>query len=118
MSFEKGKISISAEYMTSTSTIVVRVMDKDSFNETEITDWVIDEVDREENNISSFVATYTSKTAKKYDWKPDATVAIDVTCTDGSSISYHFEYKTVDNKNKWTDYVKVWEKGIVFERVK
>ena len=97
------------------------------------TDWKIDEVKRETQGIiSSFVAAYVSENIKQVDWLPDMTVSIDVFEDDKSETAlYHFEYKTLETKtewydwlkvwegqrNNWYDYFKVWENSVDFERV-
>lgn len=42
-------------------------------------DWTIDEVKRPSDNFSSFTAVYKSKAIKKYEWKADSTIKVEIT---------------------------------------
>ena len=97
--------------LTEQAEITVSIKEKDSDDLTVIEDWEIEKVEREiENDVSTFEAAYTSKEAKKYSWKEGETITIDINPTGDEDIeTYHYEYKTKGTKNKWYDYLKVWE---------
>lgn len=97
--------------VTDKANIVVSIKEKDSDDVSTITDWSVDEVERStEGDISSFRVAYNSEEARKYSWKPDAEITIDILPREGSELKpYHFEYTTHGTKNAWYDYLKVWE---------
>lgn len=74
--FDGKQIKLPAALMSSCSRIVTTVSDGN--NESIIDDWTIKEVNRKDDNLESFVAVYESKTAKKYDYKADMAVSIEI----------------------------------------
>lgn len=78
ITYEKGKVILPASFVSDTAKIKITI--KDGGNSVEIEDWEIDEVEREkEDDISTFMATYTSSTAKKYDYAEGTKVHVEVT---------------------------------------
>ncbi len=97
--------------VTDKASIVVSIKEKDSDDVTILSDWTVEKVERTtEGDISSFRVVYNSDEARKYSWKPDAEIMINVLPREDSELSpYHFEYTTHGTKNEWYDYLKVWE---------
>ena len=96
-------IILPAVCVTDQASITVMVKDKDAAEAVTMTDWKIDKVERvSKDDVSTFKAVYTSADAKKYDWKPEAEIAIDVVPREGFNFEcYHFEYMTHGTKDKW-----------------
>lgn len=115
----KGSIILPASIITSDAAIKVSIKEKGSDKATDISDWVLKEIKRgTENDISTHMVEYTSKTAKDYDWQSGETISVEVSYGESSKIIHKFEFTTTGNKNAWYDYAKVWESDVVFERVK
>lgn len=117
VSFDGKMLKIPASDVTENAGIVVSVTDVNG-NVTSFDDWIVSEVSRKDKtNIETFVATYTSKAAEGFDYSVDMDIAISITphveyeC-DGLAI----QYKTVDAKPNWYDYIVVWNNDIGFER--
>ncbi len=99
-----------------------------------LTDWKVDSVNRgTEGDVSTYSVVFTSEEAHHHDWKPDATIQVEIQPkTDAELPAYHFEFTTEGtkkewydylkvwegHKNNWYDYAKVWENSVVFEQVK
>jgi len=114
----KGSVFLPACILTGDSIIKVSIKEKDSNQATDILVWELKEVVRgTENDISTHIAEFTSKSAKDYGWKDGETISIDV-LNIASKTTNHFEFTTKGNKNAWFDHLKVWENDITFERVK
>ena len=98
------------EYITTDAEITATVKEPGNGTSTVIADWKLDKVQRgDEGVLSSFEAAYTSKEAKKIEWKPNSTISVDIRPNKGIDLVYHFEFKTEGTKNGWRDYLKVWE---------
>lgn len=108
--FDGKEIELPATLMSSCSRIVITVSDGN--NESTIDDWIIKEVNRKDDDLESFVAVYESKTAKKYDYKADMAVSIEIyAVAENSTPDAVIEYAVVGKKTLW-----VFD-TITFERV-
>ncbi len=103
-------IKLPCTYVTSGTVITVSITEEDG-NTAEYNDWKFESLSRgKEANVESFTAIYTSESAKKHEWKPNADIIITITPKEGSlaaTLSAH--YTTVNAKTAWYDYLKVWE---------
>lgn len=107
--FDGTEITLPASLLSNDSNVTVTDTGKDK-KTTELSDWKIDKVERgEDGDITTFKAVYTSKTAKKNEWKPDSSINVDVNPVQNNDLSYTFKYQTEGTKNHWYDYLKVWE---------
>lgn len=91
-----GKILIlPAKYISEYADITVTVDGKDVFK-----DWKLDEVSRETNEeFESFTAIYTSKEAKKYDYKANMDIRIEINSEAGSGAEIlTLKYRTAASK--------------------
>ena len=63
-------------------------------------DWTVSKVDRKtEGSIETFSATYISASAKEYEYKPEASISIDVyTGEESIDAAASFAYTTTDEK--------------------
>jgi hypothetical protein len=125
---------VPAAYLTSGCMLKVSVKEANESAAEVFTDWKLEAVNRgTEDDLSTFQAAFVSEAAKSHDWKPDATIIIDIFPNgDESTKPYHYEYTTNNakkewydylkvwegQKNNWYDYLKVWESSVTFERVK
>ena len=67
--FRDGTITLPAQFVTDSTKITLRVSSTDA-EDVVIDDWIVTKVERKDkNDISTFVASYTSKTASKYGFK-------------------------------------------------
>lgn len=108
--FNGKQISLPATLVSSCSKLVITVTDGN--DETVIDDWIIKEVDRKDDDLESFVAVYESETAKKFDYKADMTVSIEIyAVAENSTSDAVIEYAVVGTKTLW-----VFD-SIAFERV-
>ncbi len=84
INYNKGELILPASILSDHSKIVLKI--NDAGTTTVIDDWKIDKVKRgKENDISSFMATYKSETAKKYKYQKGMTIDITVIPVDGRS---------------------------------
>lgn len=108
--FDGKQIKLPAALVSSCSKIVITVSDGN--DESTIDDWTIKEVNRKDDDLESFVAVYESKTAKKFDYKADMTVSIEIyAVAENSAPDAVIEYVVVGGKTLW-----VFD-TITFERV-
>ena len=108
--FNGKQIKLPATLVSSCSRIVITISDGN--DETVIDDWIIKEVDRKGDDLESFVAVYESETAKKFDYKADMTVSIEIyAVAENSTSDAVIEYAVVGTKTLW-----VFD-SIAFERV-
>ena len=84
-----------------------------------ITDWVLDRVEREtDDDISTFVAVYTSETAKDADYEVDTTVTLTIDPMPQNELPQIVaSYNVVNTKTKLLDNVAVWDDGLGFEQL-
>ena len=70
-----------------------------SGEEEPITDWVIEKVERSgDSDISTFIATYKSKTAGKHEYKNDDKVHVEIKPKkDMSSKKYRIDFEVIDS---------------------
>lgn len=109
--YDGKQIKLPATLVSSCSKIVVTV--SDGKDKTVIDDWVIKEVKREDEELESFVAVYESATAKKFDYKADMDISIEIyAVAENSDPDAVIEYTVVGGKTLW-----VFD-SITFERVK
>lgn len=132
--FAGTAIKIPVSLITSMGKIEVSIQEEDNDAPELITDWTLDAVTRDSDiNISDIQAIYTSETAKKHNWKPDAQIVVSIIPRQESdTVTINAEYITVGtkkewydylkfwegHKNAWYDYLKVWDNSVNFERVK
>jgi len=123
-----------AAYLTANAVITVTVKEADSNEAVIMSDWRIDKIERRtEGDNSTYQVAYTSDSARKHTWAPNAQITIDIVPMEGADLpTYHFEYITAGTKkewydylkvweghiNSWYDYAKVWENKVTFDRVK
>ena len=125
-------LSLPAEYLTEDAEIEVTVSEPGKSWEAIFTDWKIEKVERgEENNLSTFIAYYTSTSAQQYDWTPNAMIEIRISPNRYEAAKYYFRFEVTKAqnewyeyftpwagyKNNWYDYLVVWEAGVKFERI-
>lgn len=85
ISFHKAEVEIPAEYVTEDSNITVTV--SADGKDTVVSDWTIDEVDRNKSDdVRDFTATFKSKSAKKVDFPEGCTIIITVSYGENSSV--------------------------------
>lgn len=83
ISFNKDDIRIPADLLTEQSIITITIIDK---GRTEIIDdCIINKVVRDGNSIDSFMAYYSSKKLKKYEWSPDSKITLEIKYEDANS---------------------------------
>ncbi len=132
--FAGTAIKIPVSLITSMGKIEVSIQEEDNDAPELITDWTLDAVTRDSDiNISDIQAIYTSETAKRHNWKPDAQIVVSIIPRQESdTVTINAEYITVGtkkewydylkfwegHKNAWYDYLKVWDNSVNFERVK
>ena len=133
IAFYGNYMILPAAHVTDDAIITVTVKEKGKAQETIITDWKIDKVDRKkEGDLSTFFVIYNSEDARKYHWKPDSAIAIEVIPKKDAGIApLTYRYIAVGTKkawydylkpweghrNNWYEYAKVWENSVDFERV-
>ena len=116
--YEGDELSLPAEYLTQDAEITVKVTEPNNTESIQFTDWKIKRVERDKNqDLSTFMANYESKAAKKHSWLAGSDVTIEIKPIEDSERSYIFVYKTEDNKNAWYDHAKVWEGKVRFVQV-
>ena len=98
-------------HVTDDAAITVTVRDNTAAQETVLSDWKIDKVEREkEDDISTFFAVFNSADGKNVHWVPDMSISIEILPKQEAGLSpYTYQYTTVGTKNEWYDYLKVWE---------
>ena len=103
VTFEKGRITIPAVYLSDSSSIVVSVSDGSSVQT--ITDWQIEEVDRKKSHdAADFVAVFTSDEAKDVTYNDGDQISITVMplVSEGNSPEpLMFSFKTVKTTVVW-----------------
>lgn len=83
--YEKGSVEIPVQLLSECSKITVSISGKE--NQAIIDDWEIDTVKRKEkDDISSFVAIFNSKEAKKYEYSDGDIITVKVTPVDKSKV--------------------------------
>lgn len=133
VTYDGTTLTLPANYVSDDARITVRVKEQDAAEELVLQDWTVDKVEREdEEDVSSFTATYVSEEGKAHEWLPGAQISIELIPADGTDVdTYNFEYTTQGtkdewydylkvwegHKNNWYDYGKVWENSVIFERV-
>ncbi len=93
-------IMIPVDHLTIDTQIKTIMQEEDT--STVINDWTITKVERKEkNNVTSFIATYHSATAEKYDFKKAQSVLINIRSIGSITDEvYTFQYK-VKNSKEW-----------------
>lgn len=67
--FKKGELIIPAVYVNDDSDITVELAETDTGTSCRIDDWILQKVDRKDkNNVNSYLATYKSDQAARYDY--------------------------------------------------
>ncbi len=98
--FYGKQIKLPAVLVSSCSKIVITISDGN--DETTIDDWTIKKVNRKDDDLESFVAVYESKTAKKFDYKADMTISIEIYAVAENSVpDAVIEYVVVGEKTLW-----------------
>ena len=103
-------IKLPCNCVTSGTVISVSVTEEDG-NSTNYNDWKFESLSRgKETNVEAFTVIFTSESAKKHEWKPDAEIVVIIVPKEGSlAPSLSVSYTTVNAKTAWYDYFKVWE---------
>ena len=87
----KNEIIIPVSLLTSDSSVSITV--EDSGKITTFDDVAINKVKRNDKDIDSFFAYYSSKQMKKYDWTDDSIVSISITYNDVFGKEITFKYR-------------------------
>ena len=117
--FDGRRITLPAQYLAQDAAVTVTVTEPGEGTEVTFDNWVVEKVKRgEEGDLSTFEGTYLDDALKKYNWKPDSQIKITVTLPDEEAASYDFTFKAESTKDRWYDHIRVWERDILFVRVK
>ena len=98
ITFDGSKITVPAQYITKDGSIEVTVIHEGK--KENIGDWVIEKVERiEKSELSTFVATFTSKEAKSYKYEANSTIHIEIfPKVHSNSASISRSFKAVQGK--------------------
>lgn len=99
LDFSGDTLDIPANLLTSGSTITITVTENGS--SVTFDDCVLTKVEREGKTIDTFIAHYTSKQLKKYDWTADSRVMITITYGDAYDRTVTFNYKVSEFQEHW-----------------
>ena len=118
VSFNGKELSIPTKYVSGDALITVTVTDPDSDAPVVFVDWEMLKVERKDNtDIDSFTVTFKSPTAEKHKYSIGAMIKIEITPKkDIVSNTLNFSFTTLNDKEEWWEFVKVWEDGIGFQR--
>ncbi len=85
-----------------------------------VSDWVVTKVERKtEGELSTFVATLSSKAASKISFAEGNLVKIAITPhADYLPDCYKLSYRVINAKPNWYDHAAFWNSNVGFERVK
>lgn len=101
ISFSKAGLIVPAEYVSDGTQILVTV--SHNGESVPLEGWTLSEVKRtNKEDISSFQAVYVSENAKKFSFKPDMTIHIEIVPKAGCSLEpVVCDYKVVEIKHLW-----------------
>ena len=79
-SFDGKALTVPASLVSASSVITVTVTDPETGAVEVFTDWVVEKVDRkQEGELDTFTATYTSASAKKFNYAAGTSIVIEIT---------------------------------------
>lgn len=114
--FSKDEIIIPANILTDSSSISVAISSNDGKT---IKDFTLNEVERKDKPISSFLAHYNSKELKSYKWSEKDTITI--TVSNGNSFDdMTFKYEVKEIKTGTWNFIKgiFGEDKVIFKCIK
>lgn len=95
-SFDGKTLTVPASLVSASSVITVTVTDPETGAVEVFTDWVVEKVDRkQEGDLDTFAVTYTSASAKKFNYAAGTSIVIEITVEkDSQEEPIDFEYVT------------------------
>ncbi len=102
-------IKIPAMYVTNEASITVTI--SNNGNVEEYTGWTVDKVSRAKNSdMAGWIAIFTCDDIKQHDWIPGEEITVTILPEESANTEdIVLTFKTVGTKDKWYDYMKVWE---------
>lgn len=99
-SFDGKTLTVSASLVSANSVISVSITDPETGEVEVFTDWVVEKVDRkQEGDLGTFTATYTSASAKKFKYAAGLSIIIEIAIEEESQEELIvFEYVTTAEK--------------------
>lgn len=119
LTFNGKEITIPARYVARDATIKAIVVSGGEETAVAFDDWTLTKVSRgNDDDLSSFMATYRSETANRFKYAPDMSIEIEVVPTlVGAVDSLTFHYTTINEKDQFWKQIAFWDSGIGFQRV-
>lgn len=114
--YDCDEVKIPASILAMGSKVVATV--KQDSGASVIEDWAIDRVERgEDDDPSTHIAFFKSKSAKKFDYAEGATVKLEIDVLPEIGVEpLMIGYKAISTKEKPWDHIAVWDDGFWFER--
>lgn len=111
ISYKKGEVQISADYVSDKSKIIVSVYDGKDI--TIFDDWVVDKVERpkDSSNVADFTVIFKSESSENYKYKDGDQITVKVLSHNGELDYLNFDFTVKTKKNLY-----VFE-SLSFERV-